>query len=171
MIISNAALVSERTDFTQLNELDRKILVSVYQIRETNLSKISKRIGVSKSAVHHSLKKLKNSGFLKGIIPLINVSEIDSVFTAISLIYAKHTSEDKKALGAKIAKIKGIWAVYYVIGRVDFVVLTRAKNKNELREVISELSRTPGIKSSSTIMALSVEKEDFPESMELLISD
>lgn len=171
MSISKGLLVPEKIAFPQLSDLDRRILVSVYQTRDTNLSKISKKVGVSKSAVHHSLKKLKNSGFLKGIIPLINLSDIDSAFTAISLINAKHISEDTEALGAKIAKIKGIWAVYYVIGRVDFVVLIRAKNKDELRDIINELSTTSGIGSTSTITALSVEKEDFPGSIELLISD
>ncbi|MEM0134869.1 MAG: Lrp/AsnC family transcriptional regulator [Thermoplasmatales archaeon] len=162
---------SEKITLDQLNSLDRKILLSMFDTRETNLSVISKKVGVSKSTVHNRLKKMKSSNFLKGIIPLISQTSLDKSITAVSLINAKYGPEYGEAIGSKIAKIKGVWAVYFVLGSIDFVALIRAKNKTELGSIVNELSRTPGVERSETIMALNTAKEDFPESLKLIIKE
>jgi DNA-binding Lrp family transcriptional regulator len=155
----------------QLNSLDKKILLSIFETRETNLSVISKKVGVSKSTVHNRLKKMKSSNFLKGVIPLINQANLDRGITAISLIRSKYGPEYGEAMGAKIAKIRGVWAVYFVLGSIDFVAMIRAKNKTDLAAIVNELSKTQGIERSETIMALNTAKEDFPESLKLIIKD
>ncbi|MGC8561714.1 MAG: Lrp/AsnC family transcriptional regulator [Thermoplasmata archaeon] len=162
---------NEKITLDQLNTLDRKILLSIFDTRETNLSVISKKVGVSKSTVHNRLKKMKSSNFLKGVIPLINQTSLDKSITAISLINAKYGPEYGEAIGSKIAKIKGVWAVYFVLGSIDFVALIRARNKTELGSIVNELSRTPGVERSETIMALNTAKEDFPESLKLIIKE
>ncbi len=162
---------SEKIAFEQLNDLDRKILLSIFDVRETNLSVISKKVGVSKSTVHNRLKKMKSNNFIKGVIPLINQVNLDKSITAISLINAKYGPEYGEAIGAKIAKIKGVWAVYFVLGSIDFVALIRAKNKAELGSIVNELSKTSGVERSETIMALNTAKEDFPESLKLIIRE
>jgi Lrp/AsnC family leucine-responsive transcriptional regulator len=161
----------EKITLDQLNELDRKILLSIFDSRETSLSVISKKVGVSKSTVHNRLKKMKNSNFLKGVVPLIDQSHLNSTITAVSLINAKYGPEYGESIGGKIAKIKGVWAVYFVLGSIDFIALIRAKNKTELGRIVNELSKTPGIERSETIMALNTAKEDFPESLRLVIKD
>lgn len=155
----------------QLNDLDRKILLSIFESRETNLSIISKRVGVSKSTVHNRLKKMKDSNLLKGVIPLINQTQLNDSITAVSLINAKYGPEYGEAIGAKIAKIKGVWAVYFVLGSIDFIALIRVKNKTELQGVVKELTKTAGVERSDTIVALSTAKEDFPESLKLVIKN
>ena len=162
---------SEKITLDQLNSLDKKILLSIFDTRETNLSVISKKVGVSKSTVHNRLKKMKSSNFLKGVIPLINQTNLDKSITAISLINAKYGPEYGESIGSKIARIKGVWAVYFVLGSIDFVALIRARNKTELGSIVNELSRTPGVERSETIMALNTAKEDFPESLKLIIKD
>ncbi len=161
----------EKITIDQLNELDKKILLSIFDTRETNLSVISKKVGVSKSTVHNRLKKMKSSNFLKGVIPLINQNNLDQGITAFSLINAKYGPEYGEAIGAKIAKIRGVWAVYFVLGSIDFVALIRARNKAELGAIVNELSKTPGVERSETIMALNTAKEDFPESLKLIIKE
>ncbi len=161
----------EKIAFEQLNDLDRKILLSIFDTRETNLSVISKKVGVSKSTVHNRLKKMKSNNFIRGVIPLINQVNLDKSITAISLINAKYGPEYGEAIGAKIAKIKGVWAVYFVLGSIDFVALIRAKNKAELGSIVNELSKTSGVERSETIMAINTAKEDFPESLKLIIKE
>lgn len=162
---------SEKITLDQLNNLDKRILLSIFDTRETNLSVISKRVGVSKSTVHNRLKKMKSSNFLKGVIPLINQTNLDKSITAVSLINARYGPEYGESIGAKIAKIKGVWAVYFVLGSIDFVALIRAKSKVELEAIVNELSKTAGVERSETIMALNTVKEDFPESLKLIIKD
>lgn len=161
----------EKITLDELSDLDKKILVNVFDSRETNLSVISRKVGVSKSTIHNRLKKMKSSGLLKGVTPLINPLYLNKGITAIALINAKYGPEYGESIGAKLAKIKGVWGVYFVIGSIDFVVLIRVKTKSELQRIVNEFSKTPGIERSETIMALNTAKEDFPESLKLIIGD
>lgn len=160
---------NEKITGNVMSQLDRKILANIFELRDTNLSKISKRVGVSKSTVHNRLKKMKSMGYLKGIIPLIDQSYLNKTITAISLIKARYGPEYAESVGKKIAKIKGVWAVYFVLGGNDFIAILRASDKTGLENIVNQLSKTQGVERSETIMALNTIKEDLPESLKLVI--
>ncbi|MEM3199090.1 MAG: Lrp/AsnC family transcriptional regulator, partial [Thermoplasmata archaeon] len=123
----------------ELTSIDKKILNAMFELKETNLNTISKNVNLSKSTVHNRIKRLKTSGFLTGIMPIINRDFIQKGITAISLIRAKYGPEYAEEVGKRIANIRGIWAVYFVLGSNDFVALIRAKNKDELEFIVNEL--------------------------------
>ncbi|MEM4058815.1 MAG: winged helix-turn-helix transcriptional regulator, partial [Thermoplasmata archaeon] len=107
----------------ELTSIDKKILNAMFELKETNLNTISKNVNLSKSTVHNRIKRLKTSGFLTGIMPIINRDFIQKGITAISLIRAKYGPEYAEEVGKRIANIRGIWAVYFVLGSNDFVAL------------------------------------------------
>jgi len=154
-----------------LNSMDKKILRAIFDSKDTNLSVISKKVGLSKSTVHNRLKKMRNSGYINGVIPLMEQSFIKKQLTAVSLIKARYGPEYAEEVGKRISKIRGIWAVYFVIGSNDFVALIRTKTKEELEYIVNELSKTEGIERSETIMVLNTLKEDFPESLKLTVTE
>ncbi|MCL5681166.1 MAG: Lrp/AsnC family transcriptional regulator [Candidatus Thermoplasmatota archaeon] len=151
--------------------MDKKILRTIYDSRDTNLSIISKKVGLSKSTVHNRLKKMKNAGYINGVIPLMEQSFIKKHITAVSLIKARYGPEYAEEVGKRIAQIKGIWAVYFVIGSYDFIALMRTRSKEELEFIVNELSKTEGIERSETIMVLNALSEDFPESLKLTVNE
>lgn len=155
----------------ELSEIDKKILQAIYELKETNLNVISKKVKLSKSTVHNRIKRLKNTKFLEGVIPLINQEYIRDQITAISLIKARYGPEYVEEVGKRLSKIDGIWAVYFVLGSNDFIVLIRAKNKQNLENIVSELIKTEGVERSETIMVIKLLKEDFSESYILSIKE
>lgn len=160
---------SENITLEELTDLDKRILLSIFGTKETNLRVISKKIGVSKSAVHQCIRKLRREKILQGVVPMMNRSDIDRGITAISLISAKHGPGYGRAIGYRIAKIKGVWAVYFVLGSKDFVALVRAKDRGELESISNEFSKVIGIERSETILVLKIEKEDYSESLSLVV--
>ena len=126
-----------RKKMVELTSIDKKILNAMFELKETNLNTISKNVNLSKSTVHNRIKRLKTSGFLTGIMPIINRDFIQKGITAISLIRAKYGPEYAEEVGKRIANIRGIWAVYFVLGSNDFVALIRAKNKDELEFIVN----------------------------------
>jgi len=155
----------------QINSIDKKILKAVFETKNTNLGVISKKVGMSKSTVHNRLKRLKNLGIITGEILALDQKFVESYMTAVSLIKARYGPEYAEEVGKRIAKIKGVWAVYFVIGTNDFVALIRAKTKEELESIVNELSKTEGIERSETTIVLKMLKEDLSESMKLLVED
>ncbi|HEU12701.1 MAG: Lrp/AsnC family transcriptional regulator [Thermoplasmata archaeon] len=155
----------------ELTPIDKKILNAMIDLKDTNLNLISRNVGLSKSTVHNRIKKLKNSGFLKGTMPVISQDFIQRQITAVSLIKAKYGPEYAEEVGKRIANIRGIWAVYFVLGSNDFVALIRAKSKDELEYIVNELTKTEGVERSDTIMVIKILKEDLAESLKLTYSD
>lgn len=157
----------ESTEPFTLDEVDRKILEVILKKADLNLKDIADSIGVSKSTVHNRLRRMRDENYLKGFFPLINHDMLNEQVSAITLIRAKYGPEYSEAMGKKIAEIKGIWGVYFVIGEQDFVVLIRAKNKSELSEIVNKLAQLDGIERSNTIMVLDIFKEDPREAIRI----
>lgn len=164
-------MASRKNSNVELNSIDKKILKAVFEAKNTNLGIISKKVGLSKSTVHNRLKRMKNLGLINGELLVLDQMFIENYMTAISLIKARYGPEYAEEVGKRISKIKGIWAVYFVIGTNDFVALIRAKTKEELEGIVNELSKTEGIERSETTIVLKMLKEDIPESMKLLVDD
>jgi Lrp/AsnC family leucine-responsive transcriptional regulator len=162
---------SKKNTEVPFNSLDKKILSTIFDLKDMNLSTVSKKVGVSKSTVHNRLKKLKSGEYINGVIPLIDRSFLSKSITAFSMINARYGPEYAEEVGKRISKIKGIWAVYFVLGSNDFVALIRARDKSELEKIVNELSKTEGVERSETIMALNTLKEDFPESLKLIVNE
>ncbi len=155
----------------ELSDLDKKILFSVLDLKVFNLNLISKKIRISKSTVHNRIKRMKNNKLIDGFIPIINLNFVQDQITAISLIKAKYGPEYAEDVGKRLAKIQGIWAVYFVLGSNDFIVLIRAKNKIELENIVNELTKTEGLERSETIMVIKILKEDFSDAYKFIIND
>jgi DNA-binding Lrp family transcriptional regulator len=63
-------------------------------------------------------------------------------------------------VGKKIASIPGVWAVYYVLGDFDFIVLVRATNRDDYMNKLEQLSSMNDIERTSTQIAVKIVKED-----------
>ncbi|MGC8585840.1 MAG: Lrp/AsnC family transcriptional regulator, partial [Thermoplasmata archaeon] len=100
----------------ELSDLDKKILFSVLDLKKSNLNLISKKIRISKSTLHNRIKRMKINKLIDGFIPIINLNFVQDQITAISLIKAKYGPEYAEDVGKRLAKIQGIWAVYFVLG-------------------------------------------------------
>jgi DNA-binding Lrp family transcriptional regulator len=153
------------TGTIKLDETDKEILKLLLYSDEANLKNIADKLRVSKSTVHNRIKRLRDEKFLNGLYPNLNMNKIGEQISAITLIEANYSPNYSIEVGERIAKIKGVWAVYYVIGENDFVAMIRAKSREDLERIVTEFSNTEGVERTNTIMALSVIKEDPRDSI------
>jgi len=143
-----------------LTQLQLDILYKISEMKEVNLEKISKELGVPKSTVHYNFKKLENEGLIRGINLDINESLLGLDITAISLIRTKYVGGSGKEIGEKLAKIPGVIAVYYVLGDIDFIVISKALNREDLKRIIDSIAKVDGVERSSTHYVLNIIKEE-----------
>ncbi len=145
---------------TQLDRIDRKILNILQQDANKSLEEISKELKMSKSAIHYRIKRMQEKGIIQKFMALVDPLKVGCDILAISMIRAKFGPGYQKKVGEKLSKIKGVWAVYFLLGDIDFVVLIRAKNREDLQRIINEFISTPEIERSSTHIILERIKED-----------
>jgi len=143
-----------------IDDIDKKILTMMQDDATVSLEEIGNNLGLSKTAIHYRINKLKDMKIIRKIMAILDPSKLGYDIFAISFIKAKYRPGYQKAVGEKIKMIKGVWAVYFLLGDIDFVVLIRAKNREDLRRIINTFINTPEIERSSTHIVLDVIKED-----------
>jgi len=146
---------------SNLDNTDRKILRKMNEMRTNSLTKIGKELNLSKSAIQKRLKKMTDEGIVKGFVPLIDYKKVDDQLTAISLVRGKYGPDYAERIGKELSSIKGVCAVYFVIGDYDFIVMSKAKTIEELNSIISKFSCIESIERSSTFLSTTTIFEDI----------
>ena len=79
---------------------------------------------------------------------------------AISLITGRYGPDYAKKIGEKMAKLSGVWAVYFLLGNIDFAILLRASSREELKDIVDSFIRIEEVERSNTYLILDRVKED-----------
>lgn len=144
----------------KIDDIDKRILNILQDDATKSLEEIGKELGMSKTAIHYRINKLRDKKIIRKIIALIDSSKVGYDIFAISLIKAKYGPNYQNIVGEKLREIKGVWGVYFLLGDIDFVALLRATNRNDLLRIINQFISIPEIERSSTHIILETIKED-----------
>lgn len=124
------------------------------------LDNLAKRLGVPKSTLHYRIKRLERGGVIEGYYAKLNPLRLGYDYVAIVLVRAKYGPHYHERVGKKIAAIPGVWAVYYVLGEYDFIVLVRALNREDYMKKLEQLGKMTDVERTSTQIAAKILKED-----------
>jgi Lrp/AsnC family leucine-responsive transcriptional regulator len=105
---------------------DRIILKMLQEDCTVSLKKIGEKTGLSSSTVHYRVNRLIEEGVITGFKACVDPLKVGKEILAISLVTGKYGPDYSKKIGERIAKITGVWAVYFLLGNIDFAVLLRA---------------------------------------------
>jgi DNA-binding Lrp family transcriptional regulator len=117
-------------------------------------------LGVPKSTVHYRIGRLERENIIEGYYAKLNAGRLGYDYLAVVLVRAKYGPQYLKKVGSKLAKIPGVWAVYYVLGDYDFIVLIRAFNREDYMQKLERISNMTDIERTSTQVVGRVVKED-----------
>lgn len=121
---------------------------------------LAKKIGVPKSTLHYRIKRLEKEGVIGGYYAKVDPLKLGYDYVAVVLVKARYGPNYHEKLGKKIAKISGVWGVYYVLGEYDFIVLIRAKDREDYMNKLELMSSMPDIERTNTQVAAKVLVED-----------
>jgi DNA-binding Lrp family transcriptional regulator len=145
---------------TTIDETDLSILSFLQNNCQVPLDNVAKRLGIPKSTLHYRIKRLEKDGVIEGYHAKLNSLELGYDYVAIILVRAKYGPRYHERVGKKIAAIRGVWAVYYVLGEYDFIVLVRATNRDDYMHKLELLSNMSDVERTSTQIAAKIIKED-----------
>src|SRR2546421_584641 len=78
-----------------------------------------------------------------------------------AFIRSRYDPQTYERLGKALSRIPGVWAVYFLMGDMDYVVLIRAKNRLDLNRIVYKLIAMKDIERSDTRMVMERIKEDI----------
>ncbi|AEJ39080.1 transcriptional regulator, AsnC family [Sulfobacillus acidophilus TPY] len=139
----------------ELDDIDRQILVLLHDQARMPLQELATRIGLSRAAVHDRVKKLIQSGVIRGFELRLDPDLLGyPVLAWIGLLTVQGT-EAYQTL-EDLSQIPEIEAAYVVTGHFDFLVKVRARNNAHLQQLLFEkIDQVHGFQRSETMVVLS----------------
>lgn len=143
-----------------LDEIDVRILQVVQEDCRTPLETIARELGIPKSTVHYRINRLEQAKVIEHYFAKVNATKLGKDYLAVILVRAKYGPHYHERIGKKMAAIPGVWGVYYVLGENDFILLTRANDREDYMVTLEKISSMPDIERTSTQVVAKVIKED-----------
>jgi DNA-binding Lrp family transcriptional regulator len=159
-IFSGRKLLTEKQTAVTLDKSDKIILRMLQEDCNISLKKIGEKTGLSSSTVHYRVNRLIEEGVITGFKAVVDPLKVGKEILAISLVTGRYGPEYSKKIGERIAKIQGVWAVYFLLGNIDFAVLLRASSREELKEIVDAFIKIEEVERSNTYLILERLKED-----------
>jgi Lrp/AsnC family leucine-responsive transcriptional regulator len=148
------------TDSIELDRIDRILLKILQQDSRIPLQQIAKKLGIPKSTVHYRIGRLEREKIIQGYYAKLNPSRLGYDYLAIVLVRAKYGPQYHKKVGLKLARIHGVWGVFYMLGDYDFIVLIRAIDRDDYMQKLERISSMSDIERTSTQVVARVVKDD-----------
>jgi len=151
-----------------LDEKDRDILRLLMEDAKMSAKDISIRIESPITTVYSRIKRLEDTGVIRGYKPILDAGKLGRPTTAfifVSFTY-RPPGADKDLNQREVAKIVGkypeVQEVHIITGDWDFLIKVKEKDVNAVgRFVVDKLRTVPGISKTLTIMVFDPVKESM----------
>jgi Lrp/AsnC family leucine-responsive transcriptional regulator len=139
-----------KRDTERFDEVDLALLESVESDFDVSLEKLAEELELSKSAVHYRLNKLKENGVITGVTADIDPEPFGLEMVAITEVSVTHDQGYSEEIGTQLGDVGGVEQVYYTMGDVDFVAITRVQNREQMNAVIEAMVGIDGVNETSS---------------------
>ncbi len=145
-----------------LDAFDRKILDIVAVEGRISVTELSRRIGLSKSPTQARLKRLEDTGMIRGYRALFDPIRLGR--DHVAFVEVKLTDTREAALASfneAIMKIPEIEQCHLIAGQFDYLLKVRTSSMTAYRLVLAEkISTLPFLANTSTYVAMQAVKEE-----------
>ncbi len=145
-----------------LDGFDRKILDVISVEGRISVTDLSKRIGLSKSPTQARLRRLEETGVVRGYCALFDPIRLGRDHVAFVEVKLSDTRESALSVfNAAVLKIPEIEQCHLIAGAFDYLLKVRTSGMASYRLVLAErISTLPHVASTSTYVAMQAVKEE-----------
>ena len=122
-----------------LDANDIEILRQLEQNDEKNLEELAAELDLSKS-----------NGVIRDISADIDPQSLGLGMVVITEVNVSHERGYADDIGDKLVDVEGVQQVYYTMGDVDFMVISRVQNHDQMNEIIDNIVATDGVNETSS---------------------
>ena len=119
-----------------IDELDKEILNALNTNARMSFRQLAKKLRISPTTLHHKVKRLENSGVLKGYIPLINTESVG--YNLMAIIGLRVNQEKDIEVQEAISKLPQVGAIYEVTGDWDLILICNFKGRKGLTDFLKK---------------------------------
>jgi len=137
-----------------LDETDLEILERIEDDFDVSLETLADQLDISKSAVHYRLNKLKDGGVVQSVTADVDPLTLGLEMAAVTDVMVSHESGYSEDIGEQLVELGGVEKVYYTMGDVDFVVVSRVQSRDQLNDIIERIVAIDGVNATSSKFVL-----------------
>jgi len=141
-----------------IDELDKEILNALNTNARMSFRQLAKKLRISPTTLHHKVKRLENSGVLKGYIPLIDTESVG--YNLMAIIGLRVNQEKDIEVQEAISKLPQVGAIYEVTGDWDLILICYFKGRKGLTDFLKKDLPLSNIERAITHLVLKVVKEE-----------
>ena len=144
-----------------LDEGDLKILDILKQNAKLTIKQIAKRAGMPDTTVHNRIKRMENSGIIKGYTVSLNNKKIGKNISAYILITVdykllKEIKITQHDLAKRLRTHKSVEEVDMITGTNDIIIRIAVSDMSQLDEFVTKYLRNiDGVEKTETLVILS----------------
>ena len=151
--------MGEKSQKTELDNIDIQILCILQENCRLSLRKLSDKMGISDVMATSRIKKLKDMGIVKGYTMILDPVKLGFDLTAV--IFIQTDGGYIKNFENELSQMFNVIALYEITGDFDVVALVKLRDRDSLNVLLKNLLLTPHIKKTMTNVTLNIVKENF----------
>ena len=150
-------------DQSGLDRFDRAILDELARDGRVSITELARRVGLSKSPTQARLRRLEDSGVIRGYRAILDPIRLGLDHVAFVEVRLDDTREAAlAAFNAAVAATPEIEQAHLIAGNFDYLLKVRTPDMHAYRAVLAErISTLPHVASTSTYVAMQAVKEGY----------
>jgi Lrp/AsnC family leucine-responsive transcriptional regulator len=147
---------------TGLDQTDVRILQILQKNAALSNEVIAAKANKSIATIHARIRRLKDNGYIKKIVAILDNRKIDRSQIAFSQVYLKsHTIESLKEFKEQVGKFDEIMECFQMTGTFDFILRIATKDMDHYNSFYNEkLATLSSISTIQTSFVMSEIKSD-----------
>ena len=154
----------------KIDDIDKKILDILIDNTRTPFTEIAKRLLVSAGTVHVRIKKLEDSGIIKGSSLNLDYNLLGYTFVAYIGVLADRSGQTYEILDS-LKKIANVTVAHLMTGKFNIICKIRAKSTLHAKDIIMKMERIDGILRLESMISLEESINDKKRLMKSIFSE
>lgn len=154
----------------KLDEIDHQILDMLIDNTRTPFTDIAKKLLISAGTVHVRVKKMEESGIIKGSSLTLDYVKLGYSFIAYVGIFLEKTHQTKFVL-ERLNQIPYVTVAHITTGKFNIFCKIRAKDTTHAKNIIFKIDDIDGISRTETMISLEESINDKKRLMHTIFNE
>ena len=154
----------------KVDDIDKKILDILIDNTRTPFTEIAKRLLISPGTVHVRVKKLEDSGIIKGSSLNLDYNSLGYTFVAYIGVLADRSGQTYDILDS-LKLIPNVTVAHLMTGKYNVICKIRAKDTKHAKDIIMEIEKISGIQRLESMISLEESINDKKRLMKSIFSE
>ncbi|ASJ02275.1 AsnC family transcriptional regulator [Thermococcus profundus] len=147
-----------------MDELDRRILSLLQKNARLSYREIARELNVAVGTVYNRIKKMEETGVIKGFCVNIDYEKVG--FGLTTVIGIKAEGREIVRIERKLAENPRVMQVYDVTGEYDIIIVAKFRDRADMNHFVKWVLSLDGVEKTNTSVVMDVAKESFTIELE-----